>query len=138
MMPKQTKSAGWVVVNTFGQILVVNQKGRSWSLPKGHIEKEESDIGAARREIEEESGITQLEFVKGLGTYQRYRLSVDGGDDPSEVKTIIMFLFKTQQLALKPKDVENPEAKWVDRKSVADILTHKKDKGFFLSILSKI
>ena len=47
-----------------GQVLVVNQRGRSWSLPKGHIEKGESILEAARREIYEESGVKKLKFVR--------------------------------------------------------------------------
>ena len=32
------------------QVLVVNQRGLSWSLPKGHIEEGEDALDAARRE----------------------------------------------------------------------------------------
>ena len=53
---KNTKSAGGVVKNQEGKILVVNQRGTSWSLPKGHIEEGEDSLTASRREIEEESG----------------------------------------------------------------------------------
>lgn len=53
---KHTKSAGGVVVNQKGEILVVNQDKTSWSLPKGHIDNNESAEVAARREIYEECG----------------------------------------------------------------------------------
>ena len=49
-MIKKTRSAGGVVVNDYGKILVVNQRGTSWSLPKGHIEENESEVEAAKRE----------------------------------------------------------------------------------------
>jgi ADP-ribose pyrophosphatase YjhB (NUDIX family) len=133
-----TKTAGGVVTNPRGKILVVNQKGTSWSLPKGHIEKDESELQAAKREIAEESGIMRLEFVKKLGTYQRYKISKNGGDEESELKTITMFLFKTKGNLLKPIDPENPEAQWVAKEEVADLLTHQKDKEFFLSIIGEL
>jgi len=44
---KETKSAGGVVINNHGRILVVSQKGTSWSLPKGHIDEGESACVAA-------------------------------------------------------------------------------------------
>jgi len=49
-----------------------------------------------------------------------------------------MFLFKTNQSLLKPIDPENPEAKWINKNDVAKLLTHHKDKEFFVSIMEKI
>ncbi len=135
---KQTQSAGGVVVNSHGHILVVNQNGTSWSLPKGHIDPGEDALTAARREIYEESGITELEYVRELGCYQRHRLSEDNADDVSELKTIFMFLFRTTQERLQPVDPENPEALWVKKADVAEILTHRKDKEFFLSVVATL
>ncbi|MCK4247280.1 MAG: NUDIX hydrolase, partial [Methanomicrobia archaeon] len=43
---KQTKSAGGVVINEDNQVLVVNQNGNSWSLPKGHIDYGEDKLDA--------------------------------------------------------------------------------------------
>lgn len=134
----KTQSAGGVVLNANGLILVVNQTGTAWSLPKGHINKNEDTLDAAKREIYEESGINQLELLSALGSYQRYKVALDGGDDTSEHKTIFMFLFTTSQSILNPIDPENPEARWVDKHKVADLLTHHKDKEFFLSIINKI
>lgn len=136
---KYTKSAGGVVVNRRGEILVVNQKGASWSLPKGHIEDGENELEAAKREIKEESGVEQLEFIRKLGSYQRYKVvSKNGEEDKSELKTITFFLFKTKEIILKPIDHDNPEARWVDKDGVPNLLTHPSDKEFFLSIKEKI
>lgn len=124
-----TVSAGGVVINKNGEILVVSQQGTSWSLPKGHINQDEDFLVAAKREIEEESGINDLQLVKELGSYERPRL-----DDPTEIKIIYMFLFKTEQTDLKPIDSENPEARWVKVNEVGELLTAEKDKVFFESI----
>ena len=131
---KKTRSAGGVVTNGEGKVLVVSQHGTSWSLPKGHLDPGESALTAARREIYEESGIRDLELVRELGTYERYRIGVDGGDDRSELKLITMFLFRTSEKVLRPVDVENPEARWVERSKVAPLLTHEMDKRFFLGV----
>src|SRR3989304_8821278 len=127
----KTNSAGGIVLNTHGQVLLVNQEGFAWTLPKGHIEPNESIIEAAKREIYEESGLTQLEFVRDLGLYERYALGKNGYDDMSEYKTIFMTLFTTEQMDLKPIDSDNPEAKWVDKNKVVSVLTHPKEKEFF-------
>lgn len=134
---KKTESAGGIVLRS-GFVLVVNQRGTSWSLPKGHIETGETPIQAAKREIAEESGITDLQFIKELGSYQRYLIGKNGGDDKSELKTIHLFLFRTTTKILKPLDPQNPEARWVPKDKVADLLTHPKDKEFYLGVVDKI
>ncbi len=128
---KRTESAGGVVVNRSGLVLVVSQLGVSWSLPKGHVEAGEDRLAAARREIHEESGTTELELVEALGSYARYKLSATGGEDYSELKTIHMFLFRTTQDALKPIDPDNPEAVWAEPERVTSLLTHPKDREFY-------
>ena len=135
---KVSESAGGVVLNPKGQVLVVNQNGNSWSLPKGHLDAGEDELAAARREIYEESGVTDLEFLRKLGSYERTRIGFSGEDDPSELKRITVFLFRTQQMKLKPVDPQNPEARWVDPKEVTALLTHNKDKEFYLGIIKQL
>jgi 8-oxo-dGTP pyrophosphatase MutT (NUDIX family) len=131
---RKTHSAGGVVTNDEGKVLVVNQRGTSWSLPKGHIDPGESALAAAEREIYEESGIRDLELVRELGTYERYKIGAGGGEDQSELKTITMFLFRTSEKVLRPVDPDNPEARWVERTKVAPLLTHERDKEFFQGV----
>ncbi len=135
---RKTLSAGGVVLNPRGLVLVVNQSGTSWSLPKGHLEDGEDALAAARREILEEAGVGDLDLVRELGSYQRYRIALDGGDDRTELKTIRMFLFHTAQEILAPRDPENPEARWVERPKVAALLTHRKDREFFLGVADSL
>lgn len=129
---KETTSAGGVVVSTkTGDILVVSQRHRSWSLPKGHVDLGEDVLTAAKREIYEESGIKNLVLIKPLPSYKRYKISVENGEDRSEMKTIHMFLFQTDETNLAPQDADNPEARWVSKEQVSKLLTHPKDKEFF-------
>jgi 8-oxo-dGTP pyrophosphatase MutT (NUDIX family) len=135
---KNTQSAGGIVLNEEGLVLVVSQHGTSWSLPKGHIDPGEDKLAAARREIYEESGVKDVELVRDLGSYGRYRIGPNGGETKSEYKTIHMFLFRTKQRDLRPIDPHNPEACWVDKHKVAGMLTHPKDREFFNSVIEKI
>ena len=133
MSPQE--SAGGIVLNPLGEVIVVNQNNDSWSLPKGHIDPGETPQQAAEREIREESGVTQLTYVRELGAYERYRIGKGGeGEDRSDLKRIHMFLFRTLQQALKPTDPHNPEARWAPLEDVAQVLTHPKDREFFLSV----
>lgn len=135
---KRTESAGGIVLNTEGKVLVVNQRGTSWSLPKGHLDPGEDALSAARREIYEESGVSDVRLIRELGSYERYRIGLNGAEDRSEFKKIHIFLFTTDQRDLKPIDPHNPHALWVDKHRVAGMLTHPKDREFFESVVKNI
>lgn len=135
---KKTQIAGGIVLNSKNQILIVSQRGLSWSFPKGKIQKDESELEAAKREVYEESGVKSLDFIKKLGVYKRHSMNKKNEDNKLKLKTRVIFLFKTKQEKLSPKDPENTEVLWVDKEKVADLLTHKKDKEFFLRVKDKI
>lgn len=136
---RRSQSAGGVVIGPDGRVLVTNQNGDSWSLPKGHIDPGEDARTAAARETAEETGITQLTYVKDLGSYERYRTGKGGkGEDKSDLKTIIMFLYTTKETDLQPTDEHNPEAQWVVLEEVANLLTNPKDKAFFESVIDQV
>ena len=135
---KVTVSAGGVVINGQGMILVVNQNGTSWSLPKGHVDLGEEPLHAAIREIMEESGVDDLHFLRVLGAYGRFKLGKNTGEDKQEWKVLLFFLFKTRQNELNPKDPHHPQARWVHPDEVEALLTHPKDKAFYKSIRDQI
>ncbi len=123
----KTQCAGGLVINKIGRVLLVNQRGNSWSMPKGHVEEGEDKLTAAIREIEEETGVLRLTLIKDLGSYSRYKIGLDPAkEDKCELKEIHMFLFKTDEMKLKPNDPSHPEAKWVYADDVEGMLTHPK------------
>lgn len=135
---KTTRSAGCIILNSKGEVVVVNQNSNSWSLPKGHVDEGEDELGAAMREASEEAGINDLLFVRKLGTYERYRIGLEEEEDRSEKKAITLFLFHSDQEELRPKDPANPEARWVPKGEVAALLTHPKDRAFFESVMEDV
>lgn len=67
------EAAGGVVKDRRSRILFIRRLNR-WDLPKGHIEGEETPADAARREVEEECGITPGEIITNLSeSYHIYR-----------------------------------------------------------------
>ena len=135
---RTTHSAGGVVMNSEGQVLVVSQRGVAWTLPKGHLENQEDQIHAAKREIYEETGIKHLELIKKLGTHKRPKLDSENKDNKEEMKIITIFLFKTEDEILKSHDKDNPVAEWLHVDEVEPMLTHPKDKAFFRKIKDEI
>ena len=125
----QTITAGGIILNELEEIVIVNQNHDSWSLPKGHLEKGETLLEAAIREIYEETGLINISLNKDLGFYDRFRIGLDGKDDLTESKRIHLFLFFCKKQKLQPIDPLNPEAIWISQKNVVKCLTHPKDKS---------
>ena len=130
---KYTESAGGVVINVEGEIALVKNGPSFWGFPKGHIDAGEDALGAAKREIAEETGLKDIVLVRDLGAYERM-----GGLAMDERKKIYMFLFTTDEKVLAPTDPHNPEARWVPVGQVGDMLTNSVDKEFFLSIIESL
>ncbi|MFA5878312.1 MAG: NUDIX domain-containing protein [Candidatus Staskawiczbacteria bacterium] len=74
-MPTE-KSAGAVVFHKgpAGKIeyLLLKHSDKYWNFPKGHIEKGETEMTAAKREITEETGLKDLTAVHNFKTVERY------------------------------------------------------------------
>ncbi len=61
------EAAGGVVNNPDGETLFIRRLGK-WDLPKGKMEKGESREESAVREIEEETGLRDVELVRFINT----------------------------------------------------------------------
>jgi len=61
---KEETSAGFVVVYKNKYLIIHSRKGH-WDLPKGHVEKGETLLQAAKREVLEETGI-KVKRIKGF------------------------------------------------------------------------
>ena len=72
-----------------------------WGLPKGHAEGDESHEDTARREIHEETGVTDLTFVDGF--YETTYREKEKQDNYSK-KTIHVLLAETKDLHLCPDE----------------------------------
>lgn len=133
---KHSTSAGGVILNQKGQILLIMEGNDFWGLPKGRVKKNETLLKTAIREIEEESGLRKLSELGSLGNYQRHPYSL-GTEDKTERKTIHLFLFKTNE-SLPLQNRENNKTSWFPLHEVVNKLTHPKDKQFIINNFSKI
>ena len=88
---------------------VAEERG-TWGLPKGHKDGDESDIEAARRELLEETGITNCDFYPSTFWKISYPVSKNGDNFD---KTVTYFLASTEESVLRPAPGEIAECKWL-------------------------
>lgn len=83
-----------------GEILyvLVEEKSGAFSLPKGHMEGDETEMETARREIFEETGLRPA-FVEGFCMQDEYRLS----EKPNTSKRVTYFLAEFGDEPLIPR-----------------------------------
>lgn len=69
-----------------------------WDFPKGHVEAGENEEQTVRREVAEETGIKDLEFMKGFRQTIRYFFQTQEG---RIFKVVIFYLAKTKTKEVK-------------------------------------
>ena len=72
---------------------MLHYPGGHWDFPKGHMEEGEEEHETANRELLEETGIADIEFVENFRETIDYRYQKEG--KPSH-KQVIFFLAKTE------------------------------------------
>lgn len=98
---KTEKSAGIILYRLEqGQpkVLVLHYTAGHWDFPKGKLEPGETDVQAALREVQEETGITHLELQPSWKQTLHY-IYTRAGERIS--KTVVFFLGLTRQSQIK-------------------------------------
>ena len=129
-----TYSAGGIVLNAQGEVLLMQHGAGDWSLPRGSLEAGEEAAVTAQRRIYEASGISYLHLVQALGSY--HRSGADSASGSREMQTIYMYLFTTEQSQLEPPAQAN--VRWFPAEEAPTLLVHPKDKDFYQSALGEV
>jgi putative (di)nucleoside polyphosphate hydrolase len=128
---------GIVVLNKDNQVFVAkridNQKN-FWQMPQGGVEKSESYLTAAYRELEEETSIKNVEFIKELDGLISYELPENllgiiwkGKYRGQEQKWfVVRFLGQDSEIDIKTKNPEFCEWKWIDLENITDLVVNFK------------
>ena len=122
MMHKPTIiAAGGLVFNERNELLMIFRRGK-WDLPKGKLDEGESIENCAVREVQEETGLVDIELKKLIGkTYHEYFDKWVGADVIKETWWYLMHVKGIPNLV--PQTEEDIEAVvWADQTKMEDFL----------------
>ena len=122
---------GIVVLNKNNKVFVakrIDNKKNFWQMPQGGVDKGEDYLTAAYRELEEETSIKNVNFVKELDGLISYELPKNllgiiwkGKYKGQKQKWFVMkFLGPDSEINIKTKNPEFCEWKWIELENITD------------------
>jgi 8-oxo-dGTP pyrophosphatase MutT (NUDIX family) len=95
-----------------------------WGSSKGHIEKGETVEDTVRREIREETGLTDLKFIEGFKEYNKYFFNTKKG---RVFKTVTFLLAETAASEIK-LSFEHIGYAWLPYEAALEKITFENEK----------
>ena len=122
-LPLRT-GVGIILLNHENKVFVgkrIDNPKNFWQMPQGGINQNENFLQAAKRELEEETGIKSVELVKELSGWLGYDLPknllgkvLEGKYRGQKQKWFIMkFIGKENEINVKTKNPEFLDWKWI-------------------------
>ncbi|MBW2976896.1 NUDIX domain-containing protein, partial [Candidatus Woesearchaeota archaeon] len=123
---KRERSAGAVVFRKDKEALylLLHYEAKHWDFPKGNVEANETDLETIKREIQEETGISEIEVIKGFKEKLHYFYKLKG---ELVSKDVVFYLAKTKAKEVK-LSFEHIGFKWLPYKKAIEQLTFKNAK----------
>lgn len=126
-------SAGAVLyghfVNDETKFLLLHYASGHWDFPKGNVEAGETEVETVKREIFEETGITDIRFAKGFVQPIFYSYKRDGG---LVRKNVTFYLAQTPTGSVILSN-EHQDFLWADYLSALTTLTYRSAKEILIS-----
>ena len=124
---------GIVVLNKKNKVFVakrIDNPKNFWQMPQGGVDKGDNFLNAAYRELEEETGIKNVEFIQEIEGTMTYELPDHllgiiwkGKYKGQKQKWFVMrYLGKDEEINIKTKNPEFLEWKWIDLKMITEVV----------------
>ncbi len=113
-------SCGVVLVN-LGTVLLLQYPQGHWDFPKGHVEETDADhFETTRRELCEETGIEDIDFVENFVERSEYSYRHKG---KKHTKQVYWYLAETERITVTLSH-EHRGHMWLDWDQAEEQLTH--------------
>ena len=103
-------------------LLIKHRFGGHWSFPKGHVEKGETEVQTALREVKEETGLS-IELEEG------FRHSVEYFPKRNTCKQVVYFLGRSLGGEFHRQEEEISQIVWVNLDKAYHMVSFRNDKN---------
>jgi len=128
---------GIILLNDKNNVFVgkrIDNPKDSWQMPQGGVDENEDFLQAAKRELEEETGVKSVKLIKELDGWFKYDLPEyllgklwEGKYRGQKQKWFVMkFLGKSSEINVKTENPEFFEWKWIELSKLPNIAVHFK------------
>ncbi len=105
-------------------LLLRHQQGGHWGIPKGRIEAGETELEAAAREVREETGIVDIEWMSAAPLTSRYPIVRDG----RRLQKTVVYVPARALGAPVTLSGEHTDARWATATDALRVLTHAESR----------
>ena len=128
---------GIILLNHENNVFVgkrIDHPQNSWQMPQGGVDQNENFLQAAKRELEEETGIKSVKFIKELDGWFKYdlpkyllgKLSKGKYRGQKQKWFVMKFLGKPDEINVKTKNPEFFDWKWIELSKLPNVAVHFK------------
>ena len=116
-------------------LLVQSVKTKEWVFPKGHAEGEERPEEAARREVLEETGISDIEIINGLKYLDVYEFE-RGGRIIEKTVTLFVGFVKDKKVTIQEKEILN--YKWATYEEALETISFEEPRKILRKVVEDL
>ena len=124
---------GIILLNKDNEVFVGKRKDNpidKWQMPQGGIDNNEKPLDAMKRELEEETSVTNIKILKEVNSWLEYELpphllgKIWKGKYRGQTQKwfIVRFIGNDKEINLKTKKPEFIEWRWISHKLLTDVI----------------
>ena len=124
---------GIVLLNKDNEVFVGKRKDNpidKWQMPQGGIDNDEKPLDAMKRELKEETSVTNIKILKEISNWLEYELppnllgKIWRGKYRGQTQKwfIVRFIGNDKEINLKTKKPEFIEWRWISHKLLTEVI----------------